>query len=243
MSPDAELNRLRFSLYHSGWEQGEIDQIADDASRDINELILDVVENAVAEAVDYAQDLGAEEFIEQIDIQESNGYYKITTLTGVTDFSIPEKQMLEDLIKDAPENPNTGNKNKVIPVGGRKAKVHGDIFSVMQDRQRKIQEARQSLVENSLDKRSARATQMASQFRSILQRNMPARRKDTPIKERSPAPNFRTASSKQNPAESWVIPAKDMDMTGFLMELNHRIVTTLDSAVVQLIESYVEEYK
>ena len=63
VNPDAELHRLRYTLSNSGWSIGEIDQIVDEASRDVNELILDIVSNAVAQATDYAQDIGAEEFM------------------------------------------------------------------------------------------------------------------------------------------------------------------------------------
>lgn len=242
-SPDSELYRLRNNLYSSGWEAGEIDQILDQASKDVNELILDVVENAVAEAIDYAQDLGAEEFIAEMDIQESGGYFQIWTISGKTDYSEPVRQMLPDLLKNGSQNPNTGNINKVIPIGGKDQKILGDIFSVMQDRQKKLQEARESLVENNLDKRSARASHMASSFRSILQRNLAARQKITKVREVTSPTEFRTASSKQDPSESWVYPAKEMDMTGFLMDLNSRIANTLESAISQLISSYIEEYR
>lgn len=241
-TPDSELYRLRHSLYGSGWEMGEIEQILDQASKDVNELILDVVENAVAEAIDYAQDLGAEEFISEIDIQESGGFFEIRTISGKTDYSTPAREMLDDLLRDAPVNPNTGNKTKVIPMGGKSKKLYGDIFSVMQDRQKKIQEARKSLIENNLDKRSARATSMAHDFRSILQRNLASRQRVTQVKDVESPAKFRTASSTQDSSESWVYPAKEMDMTGYLMDLNSRITTTLDSAVTQLIDSYVEEY-
>lgn len=243
MLPDAELNRLRSSLYGYGWEAQEIDQIIDQASSDVNLLILDVVENAVADAVDYAQQLGAEDFIDQIDIQESGGYYRVWTINGVTDFSTPEREMLPDLLKNAPENPNTGNKNKVIPVGSKKITQFGDIFSVMQDRQRQLDEARASLLQSNKDNRSVRANQVATQFRSILHRNLKAKKAERQINEQSGERKFRTASSKQDPSESWVYPAKDMNMLPYLMDLNARIVNTLDYAITELINSYIIEYQ
>lgn len=241
-TPDSELYRLRHTLYGSGWEMNEIEDIIDQASRDVNEIVLDVVENAVAEAVDYAQDLGAEEFMSEIDVRERGGYFQIETISGNTNFSTPAREMLPDLIKDAPTSSN-GNKNKVIPVGAGSSKIRGDMFSVMQDRQKKIQEARASLIESNLDRRSARATQMAHDFRSVLHRNLVAKQAERKVSKGNSANiEFRTASSTQDPSVSWVYPAKDMDMTGFLMDLNDRIRSTLGAAITQLIDSYIEEY-
>ena len=242
-TPDSELYRLRTNLYGSGWEMDEIDQILDQASKDVNEIILDVVENAVAEAVDYAQELGAEDFINEIDVQESGGYFRIGTISGTTNFSTPAREMLPDLIKNAPENPNTGNKNQAIPIGAGSNKMYGDIFSVMRERQSRITEARASLVESKENHRSNRAAQMASQFRSVLQRNLAAKRTERQVPKNSSVNiEFKTASSTQDPSKSWVYPAKEMDMTGYLMDLNSNIYNTIDSTLSQLIDSYIEEY-
>jgi hypothetical protein len=235
MTPDSELHRLRGVLYNSDWEIDEIEEIMDQASKDVNEMILDIVENAVAEAVDYAQELGAEKFIEDIDIIEGGGYFRISTVSGITDYSTPKRQMLPSLLK--------GQESRVIPVGGKKETIYGDIFSVMKDRQKQIDEARASLIENNLDRRSNRANQLAGQFKSILQRNLVAKRTERKVNISSSQDiEFRTASIKQDPDESWVYPAKELDMTGFLMDLNSRMITILDSAVSDLIDNYIKAY-
>jgi len=241
-TPDSELYRLRGSLYGSGWEMDEIEQILDQASRDINEIVLDVVENAVAEAIDYAQELGIEEFITDVDVKDHGGYFEIGTISGITDFSTPSREMLPDLLKGAPENPNTGNKTKVIPVGKSSEKMHGDIFSVMREREKKIQETRSSIIDKNINNRSAKATQVAHQFRSVIQRNLASKRADTQPRVVQGKQEFRTASSTQDPSESWVYPARELNMTGFLMDLNSRIKDTLQSSVEELINSYIEEY-
>ena len=243
INPDAELNRLRWRLQDAGWDYREIDDIVDDASNDINELILDIVSNGVAEATDYAQDIGAEEFIEEMDIEEAHGFFRIGTISGKLDYSTPKRQMLQDLLQGAEENPETGIKSKVIPVGSSsKSKVPGDIFSVMQERQARIDEARATLISNNLDKRSARANVMASRFRDILKQNLVSKRRDQEVRVPTKDIEFRTVSSEQDPETQWVYPAKELDLTGYIMDLNQRMADTMMDVVPRLIDAYVEEY-
>jgi hypothetical protein len=244
INPDAELDRLRWRLQDSGWEYSEIETIVDEASGDVNELILDIVSNAVAEATDYAQDLGADDFIEEMDVQEAHGFFRISTISGKTDYSTPERQMLLDLLRNAKENPETGIKSRVIPVGAGsgKNKVMGDIFSVMKDRQAKIDQARSALIDNNMNNRSERAVAMASRFRDILGRNLADKRTEQKVQTPKKDITFRTVSSEQNPAEDWVYPAKEMDLTGYLMDLNKRMEDSMVGVIPRLIDTYIEEY-
>jgi hypothetical protein len=61
-----------------------------------------------------------------------------------------------------------------------------------------------------------------------------------------PAPTkditFRTASSEQDPETDWVYPAKELDLTGYIMDLNSRMSDTMSDVVPKLIETYIEEY-
>ena len=60
----------------------------------------------------------------------------------------------------------------------------------------------------------------------------------SPIKK----PEFRTASEKQDPDTTWVIPAKEMDMTGYLMDMNKRIQENIYQSVAFIVESYEKEF-
>ena len=243
INPDAEISRLRSYLDQRDWMPAEIDDILDLASNDINEIILDIVSNAVAEATDYALDLGAEEFIEDMDVIEVGGGFMISTLSGKTDFSIPERKMLNDLLKNAKVSKD-GNRYKVIPVGGTESSQQPrDIFTVMRNRDSMLQEARATLNNESLDRRSARAQTMASHFRNIISSKLKERviPRDRQVETRV-KPNFRTASDKQDENTQWVIPAKEMDMTGYLMDMNKRIQESIYSSVMFIVESYEKEF-
>lgn len=245
VNPDAELNRLRWMLQATGkWESGQVEQVIDEASAEINELILDVIESAVAEAIDYAAEIGAEEFIEEIDVVPVGGFYQVSTITGRTDYSTDERKMLPDLLRDAPTNPETGIKSRVIPIGNAGgAKVYGDIFSVLQDRQRKISEARMALIDNDLNNRSERAAAVAARFRDVLARNLAAARPRRKFENKTiQNPEFRTASSNQDPDTQWVYPAKEMDLTGYLMDLNKQVEQSMTEGILFVIDAYYKEF-
>ncbi len=243
INPDAEVNRLRSFLSQRDWYQTEIDEICELCHNDINEIILDIISNAVAEASDYAIELGAEEFLEDLDVSEIGGGYMIGTKSGKTDYSIPERQMLPDLVKNG-EVSEDGDRYKVIPVGGRSETTQPrDIFSVLRQRDQVLKEARRTINQQSLDNRSERAQRIAGQWRGILSEKMKqvAQSKpkiESPIKK----PEFKTASEKQDPNTAWVIPAKEMDMTGYLMDINKRIQESIYQSVMFIVESYEKEF-
>jgi hypothetical protein len=245
INPDAEVNRLRSYLSQRDWYQTEIDEICDLCHNDINEIMLDIISNAVAEATDYAIELGAEEFIEDLDVVEIGGGYMIGTRSGKTDYSVPERKMLPDLVKNG-EVSEDGDRYKVIPVG-KDSGTHQprDIFSVLQQRDRVLQDARKTLNQQSLDNRSERAQRIAGQWRCIIAEKMKqvadAKPKtiESPINKRV---DFRTASEKQDPDTTWVIPAKEMDMTGYLMDMNKRIQDNIYQSVMFIVESYEKEF-
>ena len=244
INPDAEVNRLRSWLGGQGWMPTEINDICDLAANDINEIILDIVSNAVAEATDYAMDLGAEEFVEDMDVIESGGGFMVTTRSGKTDYSTPERKMLNDLLKNA-DISEDGDRYKVVPVGGKTTVTQPrDIFTVLQQRDSVLQEARQTLNQQGLEKRSAKAQTMAGHFRGIISKKLDERMaalKDRKTEVRG-TPEFRTVSDKQDENQSWVIPAKELDMTGYLMDMNRRVQDSVYSSVMFIVESYEKEF-
>jgi hypothetical protein len=242
INPDVEIANLRHYLNGRGWLPQEIEDILDLASRDMNEVILDVVSNAVAEATEYAEDLGAAEFIEDIDVVEIGGGWMITTHSGKTDFSVPERKMLPDLVKNGKVSKD-GNRYQVIPIGGKKEITQPkDLFSTMRQQQVEQREARASLLDKSIDQRSARAQQMASHFRSIINRRLSDQHTGRKITVPTGDVVFKTASEKQDINTQWVSPAIERDMTGFLMDMNKRIDDTIDSSIRFIAESYEKEF-
>jgi hypothetical protein len=108
-----------------------------------------------------------------------------------------------------------------------------------------LQDARKTLNQQSLDNRSERAQRIAGQWRGIIAEKMKqvadAKPKtiESPINKRV---DFRTASEKQDPDTTWVIPAKEMDMTGYLMDMNKRIQDNIYQSVMFIVESYEKEF-
>jgi len=249
MNPDAELQKLRWSLSNGGWLPNELDEIIDIASRDINESILNIVSNAIAEITDYAIDIGAEEFIGDVDVQEIGGGFIITTRSGTMDYSTPERHMLPDLVRNGKVS-EEGYKYQVIPIGAKKkVKPIRNIFNTMRDQVADQQEARASLLQNSMDNRSARAQHMASQFKSIITdrlQQLHAQRASAAAAEGNyntgGAVKFATASEKQDAATQWVLPAKEMDMTGYIMDTNKRIEEAIRVSVDYIVSSYEREF-
>jgi hypothetical protein len=53
---------------------------------------------------------------------------------------------------------------------------------------------------------------------------------------------FRTASSKQNPQEKWVQPAKDEDFSEILRDINESLARDLDDIIIRVVREYEEEF-
>lgn len=241
LNPDLEIDKLRWRLANSGWLPEEVDQICDDASSEINNIILDVVSNASAQAIDYAESVGADDFLSDIEIAENGPYFHIGTRSGKTDYSRSKKEMLPHLLKNA-EVSKDGTRYKVIPIRDKSKsefKPSNDMFTTMKQMQRAQDAARDSLRDNNKNNRSARANFMADQFRVSMRQAMSANKSSIP--EGGPV-SFRTATDKQNPDVDWVIPEKDADLTQYLSDLNRRIDETIDSSIILIIESYEKEF-
>lgn len=241
VNPDAEINRLRSLLMSRRADFSTIDAICDAASKDINEVILDIVSNGMAEAVEYAVELGAEDFIEDMDIVNVGGSYQVITRSGKTDFSTPPMPMLPHLLKNA-KVAKDGSRYRVIPVGGEssgKKTMGRSIFEDQRALQGKIQVARETLRESLNANSNQRSGEMIDKFRDMVRGNMPTRQSFyNRSHSRRANPEFRTASSKQDPNTQWVTPAKELDMTGFLMNLNTKIQQDIVSSVMTIVNEY-----
>lgn len=51
---------------------------------------------------------------------------------------------------------------------------------------------------------------------------------------------FRTATSKQDPTQQWVQPAKDKDFTGDVKAINEELQVSMDDSIKDIIEKYME---
>ena len=243
LNPDAEVNRLRNMLMSRNIDLNSVDTVCDAASSDINEAILTIVSDAMVQAAAYAAEIGADEFIDDIDLSENGGAYSIVTQSGNMDYSVPEIHNLPNLLKNGKMSKD-GNIYKVIPLKDNDSdrKMGNSIFDDQQAIQSKIQAARESLRADLRLGQSQRTSLMTQRFRNMIKQNMPARKSfynlDRPKSNSGATTKFATASSKQDPTTSWVIPAKDLDMTGYVMDVNNRMQQDIQDTVVDIINAY-----
>lgn len=235
INPDAQINMLRSYLTSKGLDYNQVDTIADSANMDINNAILDVVTEAVEQAVNYALDIGAEEFLSDMDLLNIGGSFQIVTKSGRTDYSVDEREMLPHLLKNA-KIAKDGSRYKHIPMRPSHSKVQGrSIFEDQRALQSKIDTARAN-IKNELNGSRMSATAVAQRFMNSVMINTPQRSKYT--NRSSGAVSFRTASSKQNPKNDWVLPKKERDMTGFLVDINRNIEHSIDENIRYIIKEY-----
>ena len=216
---------------------------------EMNEVILEIVDNAVAEAVEQAIELGADNFVEELDVTESGGSWRIITVSGKTDFSVPEFPMKESLLKNAKVGKN-GKRSKVIPVGkpSKAPAIITSTFQVQQERQRVVAAAKESLQGSAGRDRAGWTGSMVSDYKTRLARNVQQRkdfysgRRSSIKKQIQEETSFRTITD-DTPDESWVRPARELDMTGFLMELNSRIEGSIDMMVTTIAEQYMDQFR
>ena len=240
VNPDAEINRLRSLLMSRRADFSTIDAVCDAASKDINEAILDIVSNGMSEAAEYATELGIDEFISDMDIVNVGGSYQVITTSGKTDFSTPPIPMLPHLLKNA-KTAKDGSRYKVIPIGGESGKrtMGRSIFEDQRALQGKIQQAREALRDSLNLNQQQRSGAMIDKFRDMVRSNLPTRQSFySRTNTRRTNPEFRTASSKQDSTTQWVIPAKELDMTGFLMNLNTKIQSDISSSIMTIVSEY-----
>lgn len=220
----------------------DVDTVCDAASQDVNEAILTIVSEAMVEAAEYAAEIGADEFIDDVDVAEIGGSYNIITRSGQTNYSQPEIKNLPNLLRNG-KTAADGSKYKVIPIGSSNSRKMGNsIFEDQQALQSKIQAARDSLRNDLRVGQSPQANAMTERFREMIRKRMPAREsffKLDRVKQNSTVePRFVTASSKQDPETSWVVPARDLDMTGYLMDINSRVQQDIYDTVTAIINEY-----
>ena len=53
---------------------------------------------------------------------------------------------------------------------------------------------------------------------------------------------FKTATSKQDPSKSWVLPAKEKDFTSDMATINQNLQSSLDDAIQEIINNYMDMY-
>ena len=119
ISIDQELDRLRSDLQWKGVDVADVDHVVNLARNDVHDAINDIVDNAMLEAAQIGEAMGADDFVEQLRVVMENGSYSIKTSSGKTDFSEPSFPMLPKLLKNA-KTSKDGTLYKHIPIADKK---------------------------------------------------------------------------------------------------------------------------
>jgi len=227
------IERLRHSLMSSRMPNIEVQQICESAQGDINEALLTLVTNAITEAIDYAISIGADDFINDVQvISNFDNLYQISTHSGNLDYSKEEVEMLPSLLKNAKVSQD-GHRYKVIPMQ-KKEKVEHSMFSVLQSRQDMANENREAL--------RSKAGIAAAIRANLTRQTLSARAGQSESHIKTGEVQFRTATDKQDPSKSWVIPAKPADMSQYIEDLNMRISQQSYESVDSIINYYYSSY-
>lgn len=238
-----EVDRLRQTLTFKGLSDQEANHLSNLAAQDIAVAITELLTAALDEAVTLGNDLGIEDFSDQIRAVQTGSTYQIITDSGRTDFTEDARPMLKHLLKN-PKRAKDGSLYKVIPMRNRSSKKQiTSIYEAQREQQAAQQAAREALktgMGTGVDPLSGQA--MFSGLAAA--RDFVARKKqmqDLMNKNNDAGPKeFRTASSKQDPSTAWVIPAKQRDMTQVLVDLNRRLESDIQSTVQSIVRQYEE---
>lgn len=225
------LENLRYKLRSMGIDATTADSMVRDAAEELHDSVMQIVENAVREAEDYGSSIGAEEFLSQIKLDASSGYIEVSTDSGMTDFSQPAYPMLPWLLKNA-KTAKDGTRYKIIPIGGTSSS------SKPKPQAKDISAGLNAMSGGTLSTTNM-AEEMASAFGLGASSGITEIQKPVSLEK----PEFRTATSKQDATRQWVLPAKDLDMTGTLMTVNATIRSEVDKACTNIINKYEAEAK
>lgn len=227
MIKEREIARLRSIAMDSGVDYSTAYQISDEASSLIDEAIDDLLQSAIQDAINYAEDMGAKEFAEDFIVVEVGGSKRIETRSGGFIYSNPEIKNLPNLIRNG-KIAKDGSKYNKIPVG--KPSIRSS-FDQMRAQQNVQSETRKAMLSDTMGKR---LNSISDTMRNRIRERMAAidKEKDVEIK---------TASSKQDPNESWVVPARDIDLTDYINNINRELEIATESVIIDIVENFIRE--
>lgn len=236
MNANQELYQLKQRLIAAGYSYDEADAICDYAAAEIGDGIADAVASALAEAEEAGLAIGALDFAAELQAIPTGDIFQITTDSGRTDFSEPPFPMLSRLLKNA-KTAKDGSQYKHIPVADRPNRMKSS-YETIRDRQADLDLAKQRL-NDDLSKGSGVSDVLAParSYAEAYKLNRTPKRSERRLGQ-SGSVSIKTVSSKQDATRQWVLPPKDHDMTGALMNINANLRATIEEIVRQTISKY-----
>lgn len=243
--PKIEILTLKTALLNKGLPEYRVNELCDLATTEIENSIMEAVSDAYTESVENGMNIGAQDYMAELRPVNMGSTFQIVSDSGVTDFSEPPVPMLSNLLKNA-DIAKDGSRYKRIPVGKKspnksQKRVAFSVLDVFADINQKRAEIKQRRRAKRKDKQSdpmTGANELAEAVSVSRNRNVGT------VQSKSSTPTvgaqeFKTASSKQNAQSSWVRPAKQLDMTGILMNIN----TALEGRIENIVRSTIAKYE
>lgn len=247
-NPTLELNGLRNSLMaqwnqHAGHSASQnlrrslraknksadrIDELVYRAENDLNIAILDIVTDNLQQVQQLAIEYGIDDFVENVHIQANGGSFDIAISGGKTDFSTPAVEMLPSLLRTG-KTSKDGSIYKVIPLPTiREFKTRS--LSNVDAMQARAEEIKNERIDHNRMLDAGRMTKSLAASAPRAQMNI----------ETTPAvgKEFRTATSKQDQTTQWVKPARDINITNELMDINSRMSAQIRDVTQSIIHRY-----
>lgn len=242
----AEIDRLRQKLKFQNMSESAIDNMCDSASKEIGMMTADILADAMIDAVQAGANIGSVDLIQELRAVRSGPTFDIATQSGRTDFSEPPFPMLPKLLKNA-KAAKDGSLYKVIPM---KKKGSGNRMAVTTEAAIENINAARRLAKEQRDADDATPRGFASpdalrglDIFAAMQEINKSRQKAPEGKDVGSAVlDFRTASSKQDPASTWVIPEKKKDAGVQLRDINMNLHADIDRVIEDVIKKYEGTY-
>ena len=224
------LQDFRHELHIRHLHINSIEQMVDRLEGYLYERVAEITTEKLFSALEYAQLIGADEFIETAEIVDFGEYFEIRTTSGKTNFSTPRREMLPGILSQAKINRATGERYQRIGIK-KKMKSSFDSDAALQGAMEKAKEANRAVKGQST---TTVATQALESFRAQYAANKAQPRSVI-------STDWATATSKQDAGSKWVIQEKEKDMTQFLNSLNSDLNDSIRIYIKEQTSGFLEE--
>lgn len=223
-----KIEQLRFRLMSAGVDTATTNDIIETALARVESRMVHTIDSGANLAFEESLKVRAKAFGEDMRVGFSNRGLEIQSAKGSLDYSSPPFPMLSRLLAKG-KTAKDGSTYRVIPMGAGSTKTTGRLDTSVATTALSDTQPKKSLTEMT--------RQMAAAFNS----GMKVTTQET--KSSSNATSFRVASSKQDPGSSWVIPARQADLSSAVGDINAMMASDLDRAIDDVLEDMEREIR
>lgn len=251
IDPNMEIRRLRTNLLMRRLPENVIDEVTELATKEISQAISEVISGGLEQAIAEGERVNATDFVAQLRAINVGSYFQVTTDSGQMDFSEPPWPMLPSLLKNA-KTAKDGSRYKVIPIKektpSKPKRTSPNRTSI--EAMRTLDQARREGAQGRQARQHGERRGTMSIFEDAkaltgyYNNNKPAERKEVDTRrDEGTTTKFRTASSKQDPAQDWVNPGRKIDMSETIRRINMDMQSEISTRVMQVIDKYDQMYR